>query len=387
VADYPLVLVRGQAYAEIAWDEAFASLYQPTFSQILLLGRVRSAEAPPPGWFPVDSRFFEVLDGGDWEGPLGFWRNLPRLRRCLATEWHRIAVLHLKLFYLTSIAVWRFNRARPSSERRPVSTLLVGDAPEAMRLRADIVGWGPMRRLASSFVGALIRRIQRTVDLAGFVAMFLERRFGTPGRRTVLANESWMHRAQLLRHSRTAVRQPTTILFVGRLIPRKRPNALLKAVAQISQGDDVRCVLVGDGPEREALERQSRDLGIAERVRFTGWLGLLTPEMLAIYDSADIFCLPSYAEGVPLVLFEAMGRGVAVIATAVSGTPEVVLHEHTGLLIPRDDVEALVNAIKRYLREPALWRRCVEGGFDMAARNTFEEQRGILAQRVMELVS
>ena len=71
--------------------------------------------------------------------------------------------------------------------------------------------------------------------------------------------------------------------------------------------------------------------------------------------------------------------------TAVSGTPEVVHHERTGLLIPRDDLEALINAIDRYLHDPVLWRRCIEGGFEMAARNTFEVQRGILAQSVMEL--
>jgi glycosyltransferase involved in cell wall biosynthesis len=179
---------------------------------------------------------------------------------------------------------------------------------------------------------------------------------------------------------------PTTILFVGRLVARKRADHLLTAVGRlVHEGRDVRCVLVGDGPERAGLERQATALGIMERVTFTGWLGLLTPEMLESYDQADLFCLPSFAEGLPLVIVEAMGRGVAVVATAVSGTPEAVDHERTGLLVPRDDVDALVSALRRFLSEPALWRRCVEAGYDVARRNTFEAQRGRLARAINEL--
>jgi len=92
-----------------------------------------------------------------------------------------------------------------------------------------------------------------------------------------------------------------------------------------------------------------------------------------------VFCLPSYSEGLPLVVLEAMGRGVPVVATAVSGTPEAVEHERSGLLVPRDDVAELTNALRRLLDDPGLWRRCVDGGFAVARRNTFETQRGILA--------
>ena len=107
--------------------------------------------------------------------------------------------------------------------------------------------------------------------------------------------------------------------------------------------------------------------------------------MLAIYDAADVFCLPSFAEGLPLVLIEAMGRGVPVIATAVSGTPELIIHEQSGLLIPRDDADALAAAIRRYLEDADLWRRCLSGGYEAARRNTFEAQRGRLAAAIVGL--
>jgi glycosyltransferase involved in cell wall biosynthesis len=102
--------------------------------------------------------------------------------------------------------------------------------------------------------------------------------------------------------------------------------------------------------------------------------------MLAAYDEADIFCLPSFTEGQALVLIEAMGRGVAVVATAVGGTPEIVVHERTGLLIPRDDPQALESALRRYVVDPALWRRCVEGGYQVAGACTYEVLRGRWAE-------
>src|SRR5688572_29363515 len=90
VADYPFVVVNGRPFAEVRWDERLARLYAPRFDRILLLGRLRPALTVPAGWFPVDLRHFEVLDGGDWIGAPGFIRNLPRLWRRLRAEWGRV---------------------------------------------------------------------------------------------------------------------------------------------------------------------------------------------------------------------------------------------------------------------------------------------------------
>ena len=87
-----------------------------------------------------------------------------------------------------------------------------------------------------------------------------------------------------------------------------------------------------------------------------------------------------------MVPLEAMARGVAVVATAVSGTPEIVRHEKSGLLVPRDDLDALVAAIRRCLADARLWRVCVDGGYETARQNTFARQRGFLAAKIKELV-
>src|SRR5689334_16396033 len=96
VADYPYIVVGGETFAEIPWDEAFARPYLGTFEKILLLGRRREAAAAPSGWVPIDERYYEVLDAGDWTSIPGFVRALPRLRQVLRGNWHRIGVLYLK---------------------------------------------------------------------------------------------------------------------------------------------------------------------------------------------------------------------------------------------------------------------------------------------------
>src|SRR6185436_7931672 len=217
---------------------------------------------------------------------------------------------------------------------------------------------------------------------------FLAAKFSRPGRPMVIANESWLRQSNIVSHDRRGARQPATILFVGRMIRLKRIDHLLEAVRRlVGERRDLRVVLAGDGPVREEIERSVRGLGLEARVTFTGWVQPLSPALFRLYDQADVFCLPSYSEGLPLVVLEAMGRGVPVVATAVSGTPEAVEDERSGLLVPRDDVAELTNALRRLLDDPGLWRRCVDGGFEVARRNTFETQRGILAAGINGLAT
>ncbi len=386
VADYPFVRVGDQFYAQVPWDESFAALYRPEFGRILLLGRARRADEVPAGWFPVDSRFFEVLDGGDWEGIAGLVFDLPGLWGSVRRVWPRARGVYLKLFYLNSLAVFLYNLAR-FGDRKPVVTLLVGDAAEAVLLRGDLLPWSWQRKLAHLIVRWIIRVVQRNVAVPGYCARTLAHQYGDKRPVTVVAAEPWIKSEHIRVHDRRAPREPATVLFVGRLMDLKRPAHLVRPVADlIREGRDIRLVLVGDGPERSRLEALVLEEGLSGRVAFTGWLGLLSDRMLAEYDRADIFCLPSYAEGLPLVVLEAMARGVAVVATAVNGTPEVVRHGESGLLVPRDDVPALTQALRSLLTDAELWRRCVEGGYRVVREYTYEVQRGKLAAATRALI-
>ena len=117
---------------------------------------------------------------------------------------------------------------------------------------------------------------------------------------------------------------------------------------------DCHCTLVGDGPMRSTIERRIRDLHLSERMRLTG--SLPPAQVMACYRSAAVVVLPSFTEGVPVTLMEALAHGLPVVATYVGGIPELVEPGSAGLLVPAGDSEELANALERVLRNPE-WAR------------------------------
>jgi len=151
------------------------------------------------------------------------------------------------------------------------------------------------------------------------------------------------------------------VLCVGRLVPEKGHGVLLRAVARlVKEGHDVEAVLVGSGPLRTRLEQLASDLAIADRVVFRGALG--QDELRRCYASASLCCSSSFAEGVPVVLMEAMACGVPVIATAISGVRELVSDGDCGLLVTPGRVGELSRAITALLGSPALAARLASAG-------------------------
>lgn len=142
------------------------------------------------------------------------------------------------------------------------------------------------------------------------------------------------------------------MLFLGRVGHRKGIADLLEALAQPdSRALPWQLTVAGDG-DVEEYERKARDLGLADRVRFTGWLG--PDQVAAELNEADIFVLPSHAEGLPLAVLEAMAYGLAVVTTPVGAIPEVIEDGETGLLAPPGDPDALSAALRRVLSSPEL---------------------------------
>jgi colanic acid/amylovoran biosynthesis glycosyltransferase len=163
-------------------------------------------------------------------------------------------------------------------------------------------------------------------------------------------------------------------LAVGGLKDYKGHGVLLEALA--SGGTELERVsldLVGDGPLRESLERQVRSLRLSDRVRFHG--ALPEPEVTALLDRADLFVLPSVitpngtTEGLPVVLVEALAAGVPVVATRVSGVPELIRDGETGLLVEPRSSSDLGRAIRRVLLDPPAARRRAEAGRSVVERD------------------
>lgn len=180
------------------------------------------------------------------------------------------------------------------------------------------------------------------------------------------------------------------ILAVGRLIEKKGFEYLVHACALLcNRGVDLRCKIVGSG-ERETQLRQLVDqLGVGERVELLG--PLPREQLIALLPQASVLAAPCVVgsdgnrDGLPTVLIEAMARGVPVVATDVTGIPELVRHAETGLIVKQRDALALASAIERLLGDRELaarlaraGRRIVEERFDVrrnvgSLRLLFEE--------------
>jgi colanic acid/amylovoran biosynthesis glycosyltransferase len=151
------------------------------------------------------------------------------------------------------------------------------------------------------------------------------------------------------------------VLNVGNLGPVKAHGVLLDALARVAgDGIDVHLDVVGDGPLRAELERRGRELDVDMRVTWHGALG--QDDLGPLWEAADVFCLPSFAEGLPVVVLEAMAAGLPVVATAITGVPEAVRHEHEGLLVPPARPDLLAGALVRLAHDPELRRRLGEAG-------------------------
>ena len=138
--------------------------------------------------------------------------------------------------------------------------------------------------------------------------------------------------------------EPVRLLFLGEIGPRKGVFDLLKAMALLESATPGRARLeIGGNKNEEALEEAIRSQGLADCVHFNGFVsGELKTELLS---RADVFVLPSYNEGLPVSILEAMSYGCAIISTPVGGIPEVV--RENGILVRPGDVEGIAAAIAR----------------------------------------
>jgi colanic acid/amylovoran biosynthesis glycosyltransferase len=152
-----------------------------------------------------------------------------------------------------------------------------------------------------------------------------------------------------------------TVLCVGRLVPEKGQSLLLEALDLLSSeaARKVRLVIAGDGPDRDKLHRLAES-GASSEIVFTGAVN--QTQLLSLYNDADIFCLPSLAEGLPVVLMEAMAMELPVVSTRIAGIPELVSDRQCGLLVTAGRVDQLAGALQELLEDKDLRRSLGRAG-------------------------
>lgn len=226
-------------------------------------------------------------------------------------------------------------------------------------------------RSGNRFMKALVRTTVRlaamNLVLGEGVRDFLTRDLGAePGRVVVLHNAT--DDRQIARSDRTAyVTGRFHLLFLANLIPRKGVGELLSALARLrSRGIDVPVTLAGGG-RIDHYKRESAELGIADLCTFTGWIS--GTGLASLLQSADALVLPSFHEGLPMSILEALSAGVPVIATEVGSVPEVLSSGVDSLLLKPGDVAGLADAIETLVTDHAL-----RASLGQAGRALFERK-------------
>lgn len=165
---------------------------------------------------------------------------------------------------------------------------------------------------------------------------------------------------------RPPFRSPPVIGALGRLHHNKGYDVLFEALASPElAGLPWQCVLGGDGPERPLLEAEAKRWGVFDRVRFLGWVS----DRQTFFNMIDLFVLPSREEPFGIVLIEAMAAGVPVVATDTDGPSSIIHDGQTGLMVPRDNAQALAGALKNALTSESTMARMGQSGFaDVKAR-------------------
>jgi len=177
------------------------------------------------------------------------------------------------------------------------------------------------------------------------------------------------------------------ILAVGRLSQEKAQIALLRAFKLLTEtyGElTARLVIVGDGPEREALEEAAVSFGLSDRIVFTGQVN----NAQVYFEAADVLVNPSHSEGSPYVLLEAMAADLPIVATAVGGVPEMLENNESALLVPVDNPPAMADAIALIFSDEKLAGRLAKNAHELVStRLSPEAYVRSLAQVYSEVIS
>ncbi len=335
----------------------FAKRYLRVFDGVTILARVASAPEDLVG-APTEGPGVSLASLGDWQGPLGLVRALPRIvigmRRALRGA---DAVLLVAPGMLASIA-----RRELARMRRPYGVEVVGDpydamAPGSMKhpLR-PVLRWSATRQL---------RRLCADAAAVSYVTRdALQRRYPCPAFAAGVSDVELPPEAFAATARTFAPGRGRTLVTVGTMAQLyKAQDVLIDAVAACARGGrDWRLVLVGDGRHRAELEARAAARGVGDRVHFLGAVPA-GAAVRRVLDDADLFVLPSHQEGLPRAMVEAMARGLPCVGSTVGGIPELLTAED---LVPPGDVAALAATLDAVLGNVARLARMSERNLDVA---------------------
>jgi glycosyltransferase involved in cell wall biosynthesis len=340
------------------------------FGQVTLFGHAKATETAGPYAVPADVELVELGYFSSLRRPIEVVRALPR---SVSGFWRGLRSVD---------AVWLFG---------PHPYAIVGIALAAVRRKRILLGVRqdtvrvmqarlPGRRgvpLIAMFRGmdGVYRLISRRSATA-VQGRELAARYGGRTGRVLVMTESVLR-------SRDVVEQPAQrdwsgeimLLTVARIEPEKNPRLLVEALARLDAENPgrYRVVWVGEGSMEDAVRAHAAELGIDHILELRGYVPI-DAGLLDLYRGAHLFVHVSFSEGMPKVLIEAFASGVPVVATDVGGVRAVADDGRAALLVPPDDLTALVEAIRRLENDADLRERLAARGLELARGLTLEAE-------------
>ncbi len=233
-----------------------------------------------------------------------------------------------------------------------VITAHLGDVPGALPEQTD-----RMFRVLNPFIRPIWKHAAAISAVSEFVRRLADAAYACSSVR--------IHNPIDLRGSTAAPRlcSPLHLVSVGRFNPQKNFVLLAEALAEISDLD-WRLTMIGDGAEMSAVKSALAQGGIAGRVSLPGWIA--APQVEAILRDADVFLIPSSAEGLPMAALEAIQHGLAIVGSDIGGLWDVIDDGANGLRVPPNDRTALAEKLRALLTDPATVLRMKTASFEKA---------------------
>ena len=345
----------GRVWTQTTFAHSFWKRYLDVFDHVRVVARVRQVPSVPDDWKRADGEGVSFVAVPYYVGPWQYLQRSQQVKRAVQNAVGTNDTVILRVGsqiascvlprlrkighpYAVEVVSDPYDVFAPGSIRHPLRPLLRWLSPPKLR-----------RECAGACAAAYVTKqaLQRRYPCANYSVGVSD---------VDIPDESLVCTPRPLRQEAGMF----TLIFLGTLAQLyKAPDVLINAVAVcVQEGLDLKLILVGDGKHRAELEAQAAALGLGERVCFRGQLPAGDAVRTQL-DQADLFVLPSYQEGLPRAMVEAMARALPVIGSTVGGIPELLPQED---MVPPGDVVAIAHKIREVVTDPERMAR-------MSARN------------------
>jgi glycosyltransferase involved in cell wall biosynthesis len=263
--------------------------------------------------------------------------------------------------------------------KKVIVSYMVGNPRETIPLllpKLKIIAW---------IMGFLCTRLISKSDLNSFVSKKLRDEYGTKSKVSIVTNDCRFSKSIIIKNKPFEPNIPPHIVYLGRLSKEKGIDTLLRAFSIVRRKMECKLDVFGSGPMFKELVAISQDLHINSDVIFHGRVACGEP-LYKAYKQGDVFVLPSFSEGMPSCIPEAMSQGLPVIASSVGGIPDILLNGRAGILVTPRDFVSLADAIEKILTDWDLRRKLIASGLEQAYVNCLENQTGKFVEEIKKII-